>query len=302
MADIEKLNQSIERAVQSLLDLKKTLNTEFQETPIQAQATPEPTDSLDSFDSLERAVHSNKWPAAVNPNLICDPKSESDQVERARGIIELMIEEDLKDKKFLDYGCGPGYVARLAKDYQPKSTVGFDLQHNNWDNVDGVVFTNDFSIVQHHGPYDVILLFDVLDHLKAEPPVAVLKKARDLLSDTGKIYMRCHPFTSRHATHLYNTLNKAYLHLVFTDEELKRLVPEPLNPEHNIGVVYPIKTYGEFIEQAGLKILSRRDLTEKVENFFKIPKIAERIMDNTKFASFPDFQMSLQFIDFVLGK
>ena len=315
MADLEKLNQSFDQMIQLMMQMKQSLSEE--EKPATATApTPAPTPTpkqadsptepeLDSFDKLKEALASSKWPEAVNPNLICDPNSATDKTERGRGIIELMIEEDLKGLKVLDYGCGEGHCVHLATDYETELSVGFDIQANDqWDSLkkDKVIFTTEFSKVQENGPYDIIILFDVIDHLKGEDPVDVLKKVKSILKDEGKIYLRCHPFMSRHATHLYHSLNKAYAHLVFSEEELKQIAPNMEHQEENIGVKFPLKTYHEYLSDAGLKSVNRRDINEKVEPFFKIPKIAERIMNNTGFGNFPEFQMSLQFIDFVLRK
>ena len=95
-------------------------------------------------------------------------------------------------------------------------------------------------------------------------------------------------------------MNKAYAHLVFTEDELKQLTDH--TPEANIKVTYPLKTYAEFFKEAGLKIVYDRKTTQEVEAFFKAPKIAERIIKNTGMSSFPEFQMSLGFIDYVLTK
>ncbi|MEI6851166.1 MAG: hypothetical protein WCK26_04340, partial [Candidatus Saccharibacteria bacterium] len=35
----------------------------------------------------------------------------------------------------------------------------------------------------------------------------VLAQIKDLLSDGGTVYLRTHPFCSRHATHLYHKIN-----------------------------------------------------------------------------------------------
>lgn len=301
MPDIQKVNESLEAAVQSLLNLKKALNEETQQIQAQETASQETPIEYDSFESLKNAVNSDKWPVAVNPNLICDPNSTQDKEERARGIIELMIEQDLKDTKFLDYGCADGAVVNLSKEYETEASVGYDVTQQSWIQK-GTLLTTDWEQVKANGPYDIILLFDVIDHLKSESPTEVLSKIKEVLKDEGRIYMRCHPITSRHATHLYHELNKAYLHLVFTQEELKQLIPNSHYEESNNGPVYPIMGYNKIIEDAGLKIVNRRDLTEKVENFFKIPKIADRIQKTLKYDQFPDFQMSLQFIDHVLSK
>lgn len=316
MADLKKFEQSLDAMVNLLLDMKKSLVGEPTPTsPItvqQTQTQPLPVvdlpnvGELDTFEQLKKAVESDKWPEAVNPNLICNPDSEDDKVERARGIVELMIEDDLKDLRFLDFGCGEGHAAVVAKEYSPAMSVGFDIKANpKWNEFPdnpNVRLTTDFEQVKELGPYNVILLFDVIDHAENESPVNMLAKCKSVLAPGGKIYMRTHPFTSRHATHHYHTLNKAFIHLVFSPEELNQLVPDAKHAElRNIGVVYPIKTYGEFITNAGLKIVTKREVTEKVEPFFRIPKIAERIMKSAKQNKFPDFQMGMQFIDYNLS-
>ena len=72
--------------------------------------------------------------------------------------------------------------------------------------------------------------------------------------------------------------------------------------EENNGPIHPIAGYGKFIKESGLKEVNRRDITESPEAFFKTPEISKRIMENTGHDSFPEFQMSLQFIDYVLEK
>lgn len=327
MANNDKINGILDGVINGLLQLKDALNDGDKQPQVTAQATPAPVkaeqhlqrkpapvverpaapEDLDSFDALKKALESEKWPEAVNPNLICDPNSESDKVERGRGVIELMIEEDLKNLKFLDIGCGEGHAAFVSADYQTAISVGYDIKrHESWDRFSGqksnLLLTTDMAEVRSNGPYDVIILFDVLDHLQGEQPEAMMKNVASLLKDGGKVYMRVHPFISRHGTHLYHNINKAYAHLVFTEAELNQLAPDATFKEPNIGVKYPLRTYSAWIDASGLKIENRRDITEKVEPFFKIPKIAERIMKNVGSQSFPDFQMSLQFVDYVLKK
>ena len=320
MPNLQKLNDGFDQMINLMVEMKKSLASDEpqpQEKKQQREAvkkvetheveekveTPEVEEyDYSNFEQLKKAVMSDKWPEAVNPNLICDPNEESDKVERGRGIIELMIEEDLKGLNFLDIGCGEGHCANLATDYGTEVAVGYDLLgHPSWAEFKSTM-TTDFGIVKENGPYDTIIIFDVLDHIKQESPVSLLSKAKEVLKDDGKIYMRVHPFTSRHATHLYHELNKAFIHLVFTEDELKQLVPESKYVEESTGVLYPVRTYNDYVDKAGLKSINRRDITERVEPFFKIPKIAERIIGTTKMGSFPEFQMSMQFFDYVLGK
>lgn len=324
MANEQRVNELIDKVVHAMLELKqifkqesKVVQAQPQTQPqVQAQSAPPPPrpaatqqpvlETFDDFDSLKKALESDKWPEAVNPNLICDPNSADDKIERGRGIIELMIDEDLKGLKLLDIGCGEGHCAFLSADYDTTVSVGYDLKkYDTWDALpvkSNLHFTSDFAKVEEHGPYDIIIMFDVLDHIDREDPSQLLRRAANLLSPNGKIYLRVHPYISRSGTHLYHDLNKAYVHLVFTPAELKEIVPESKYEEKSYGVLYPLKTYQTMIEKAGLKVENRRDITEKVETFFKIPKIAERIMKNTGMNTFPEFQMSLHFIDYVLRK
>jgi 2-polyprenyl-3-methyl-5-hydroxy-6-metoxy-1,4-benzoquinol methylase len=267
---------------------------------------------LDSFDKLREALNSPKWPDAVNKNLVCDPSSERDKVERGRGILELMIEEDLNELKVLDAGCGEGHCAFLAHEFGTKLSVGYDIKsYPTWDKFfvgkdkglqEKVMFTQDFDRVIANAPYDVVMVFDVIDHIEKEDPATFLTKVAKQLAPSGKLYLRLHPWTSRHGTHLYHDLNKAFVHLVFTEEELRQLIPYSKYEEPSIKVCTPINTYENIIKQSGLKIVRRREIQEKVEPFFKIPKIAERIQRTTKFDKFPEYQLGMQFIDYILQK
>lgn len=321
MPNMQKVNATIDLIMKGLLDLKQailedgdspttTTNQSFQANNVSPQKSPEippeyAGEDLESFEALKKALDSEKWPEAVNPNLICDPDNENDKLERGRGIVELMIEPDLKGLKVLDLGCGEGHVAHVAAEYEPLISVGYDIEENSkWESLkrEGLLLTTNFNEVLSQGPFNVIVIFDVLDHLKNENPIDFLKKAKDALAPDGQIYMRCHPFTSKHATHLYHHLNKSYIHLVFTPDELNKLIPERKYEEDSIGVTTPLATYDKFIDNAGLTKVHRREITSKVDPFFKIPKIAERIMATVKTKQFPEFQLGMDFIDYVLKK
>ena len=293
----------IDETIKSLIEIKNSITGITEQVTASAVSAPITSDDYyGDFESLKKALLSDKWPNAVNPSLICDTNSESDKKERGTGIIELLIEDPLtKDQKFLDYGCGEGHCVSSAPDILGCGiAVGYDIKKYNWPIIPNTKFTNSIDDVALLGPYDAILMFDVLDHVENESPTDLLKKAMSLLAPKGKIYLRTHPWMSRHGTHLYQKLNKAYTHLVFTDEELKQLSDHV--PDANIKTTTPINTYKKIFDDCGAKISSERKITEKVEPFFKIPKISERIMQNTKHDKFPEFQMGLQFVDYVLTK
>lgn len=301
MPDITKANQIIDQIIGNLTELKNSLNG-----PVVSQLSINQTKESDSYDTFEQlctALHGTTWPEAVNSGLICNPNSEYDKCERGKCILELMLEDDPKDTKFLDFGCGEGYCVRFAPEFKTSLAVGYDVHpFKEWKQIDDkVVLTTNFDQVKKIGPYDTILVYDVIDHVLEETPQSVISKISQILAPKGKIIMRCHPFTSRHATHLYHYINKAYVHLVFTEDELNLILPgkERLR---NLGITRPLTTYDSWIKEAGLTIVNRREVTERVEPFFKIPQIAERIMRATSFQQFPEFQLSLQFVDYVLEK
>ncbi|MEI8270382.1 MAG: methyltransferase domain-containing protein [bacterium] len=297
------ISKKIDEVIKTLIELKNSINYDSDSTEkIISNFKLITSEQHGDFEDLKELLLSDKWPAAVNPNLICDPSSEIDKKERGIGIVELLVEDFLSsDDNFLDYGCGEGHCAAAALSALGcKLSVGYDIKKFNWTITDNTTFTSSYEEVKSLGPYKAILIFDVLDHSVEDTPVELLTKAANLLDTDGKIYLRCHPWISRHGTHLYHFLNKAYAHLVFTDEELTKLSDHI--SESNLNVSFPLKTYEEMFEDSNLKIINERKIIEKVEPFFKIPKINERIIRNTKHKQFPEFQMGLSFIDYVLRK
>jgi 2-polyprenyl-3-methyl-5-hydroxy-6-metoxy-1,4-benzoquinol methylase len=249
-------------------------------------------------------INGDNWPNATDPAQICDESSEEDKKERAQGIIEVCVNKNLKDLVVLDYGCGEGHVAFEAAQQGASLAVGYDIQSTDTSVIpfeerrDTLLLTTDMGRVKVNS-YDAIILYDVLDH--TDSPVEVLKICKSLLRDDGEIYVRTHPFCSRHGGHAYKTLNKAFVHLVLTDEELLENYEITL-PEGQ-RVFFPLKSYGEFFQEAELEIKEKNVIKEPVEDFFKNkPAIKSRIMQKFQVQELPEFQMSISFIDYVLGK
>lgn len=277
------------------------------------RAPEEPVDhysSLVEFTELRMLAKSEAWPEAVPFDLICD--DEKDKLERASGIIEHFLQEDLNNKSFLDYGCGQGHAAFMAANhYKAKLSVGFDInEQKNWNEFEiqeNLVITNDFNKVTSYKNYDFILINDVLDH--SNNPAKILEHAVNLKTpQTGKIFIRCHPFTSRHGTHLYKQLNKAYLQLVFTPEELQ--VFGLKEEEFTIFATNPIEAYKKLFKDAGLSVIAENIITQPVEMFFThkpaiLRRIKEKMRKNKNVplvdgTEFPREILEIQFIDYIL--
>lgn len=310
--DLVALKTQLENCVSKIDEIIKKLEEPVIEPPIESpveQPTavepvvelPASTDT--EFEELKKLLESDKWPAAVDPALICDTNSEEDKLNRAEGILELLIEEPLKDKKFLDFGCGEGHTAYKAIAQEVTLSVGYDIiKNDNWAKyqADKLILTTNKEEVQQHAPFDVILIYDVIDHTTQEKASEILTLAKTLLADNGKIYMRTHPFSSRHATHLYHKTNKAFMHLVFTEDELQKLGLE--KTEDHWKVVYPLAKYKALITNVNLKIRSNNVLRQQVEPFFKQQIVANKIIEKFNNKKFPDYQLEQQFLDYVLTK
>ena len=145
-----------------------------------------------------------------------------------------------------------------------KKSVGYD-PHSSLPNSDGkCYFSNDFEKVREEGPFDIVLMYDVLDHLNgfegmdstaiANHMSEVLSQVKLVTHENSKIYLRCHPWCSRHGGHLYNSLNKAFAHVVFSKSELEDMGYEV---EDVAKVIMPRATYDAAIRDAGLKTISQ---------------------------------------------
>ena len=237
---------------------------------------------------------SNEWPEATPTFLICED-SEDDKMERAEGILDY-IGDDLTNKKVLDFGCGEGHVALKASETAIKS-VGYDIVQSGvlaWELGDKCLLTTDFAKVVADGPYDFIILYDVLDHCK--DPVVALNQVKSVCTPETKIFVRCHSWMSRHGSHLYKQLNKAWVHLFFTEDELVKM---GLKLEFIFKYFFPIKTQQDWFAVAGFNTVSSDVIKTAVEPFFRRPELTARIPSEFN-GVFPEFQMSQVFNDYTL--
>jgi 2-polyprenyl-3-methyl-5-hydroxy-6-metoxy-1,4-benzoquinol methylase len=76
-------------------------------------------------DFTEIDIFSNSWPLAVDPLLISDGSIE-DQTMRAETIVDVIL-PPLENKKFLDFGCGEGYVTKVAAKVAALA-MGYDIK------------------------------------------------------------------------------------------------------------------------------------------------------------------------------
>jgi SAM-dependent methyltransferase len=219
------------------------------------------------------------WPLAVPDSLIVRDEATKDL--RAAQIAKSLVEY-YRSKRVLDLGCGDGRVARaVAK--EAAHVVGYDpneakLLSNEKPEAN---VTWRWQLEQFDGvkkSFDFVMLYDVLDHLVGDEPFHFMGWVKELLAPGGSVFLRCHPWTSRHGNHLYEAgVNKAFLHLALTPAEM---VDAGLPVLPNVRVSRPLSVYQTVFRNAGFKIRDRQVQAEPVETFFE-GALLKRIIDVT---------------------
>lgn len=262
-------------------------------------STPEP---IERQRRLEEAVAHEDWPVAIDGAFLVDMNSTDERARRAHAILDTFLDYSLAGKRFLHYLCSDSdVVAEAAR--RGAAVLGYNAQATD----DQTLLVNDWALVAARGPYDAILLFDVLDHLMDEEPEALLRRLTGLLAGRGRLCVRCHPWTARHATHLFGRLNKAYLHLIFNDEDLALL---GLQNQPTRRIIHPLASYAAWFKAAGLQVVDKYVAKQRVEVFF-VEHYAQAIAAHWKLSPNPELaagrqlpleQLNIQYVDYVLSR
>lgn len=244
---------------------------------------------------IKEQIISDDWPEATPADSI--PKTESDKHTRAETILDLVVTEFLNDTRFLEVGCGEGHVAMCAAKRGVKKSVGYDVE-KKWktDGAENLMLTTDWDRVKQSAPYDIILGYDVIDHICDMDVVTALHAMKNVLAQSGRIYLRAHPWCSRHGGHLYQKLNKAYAHLILDESELLRLFG--ISPEPVLKLTHPQETYKKWFRAAGLVVRDEMLTTRKVEEMFLSPSHAVKTRLDQNGVN--HINMAIEYVDYIL--
>lgn len=261
------------------------------------------TESTNELESLKNLINSPNWPQAIDPDLLCNDNNHTEKMERAEGIRDIFINYKMQNMKVLDFGCAEGHLTKAICDKNSSFVVGFDCYLNNQVELekDKGLYTHDWNIVKQNGPYDVVVLYDVIDHLENMTVEECFDKIYDVLNDDGLVFLRIHPFISRHGGHAYNKINKAYIHLFLTENELKYFYPNIKNYP-TIKTIYPVIHIRKILQKTKFVEKTFTMIDHPIEDFFKNPEISSRIKNNMGLQTFPIPQANIQFVDIVLQK
>ncbi len=239
-------------------------------------------------------IKSSQWPEAIASSLIV--KTLEQRQLRAQSILTNFIKKPLNHVRFLDFGCGHGDCVHQAVE-RGALAAGYDIEANTcWQEQKGE-YSTDIDRITGLGPYDIILLYDVMDHIM-DGTFKMIELLKTMMTNDSIVYVRCHPYSSRHGGHLYEQLNKAYLHLFMSPLELQQLnITMPAIRQ----IITPSETYLAIFKECGLTIINTDISYVAPESVIELvmPFIINKwqkfgITDLTQILSI----MSIQFIDY----
>lgn len=254
-------------------------------------------------NNIDKLVLSDLWPRAVPEAIIA--RTDEQVRLRAKSIMRSYV-GDIQGKKFLDFGCGLGHCVMEAQK-TAETSIGYDIIANKlWDEFtvaehqNFAYFTTDFAKVKWHAPYDYILLYDVIDHIERNTLESVVDSLNELITDKTIIKIRCHPWTSIHGGHMYETLNKAYAHLLLSDETIAKYQKEYCNK-----IDRPVMTYDKLFEKFKRigYIVHRMHWNNSITNVIRDKSIMKLITDRVNGdPAWQEAVLPIEYIDFTLGK
>jgi len=129
-------------------------------------------------NSGERPLVNSKW-EEVNHYLQFAYKIAASKITNSTSVI--------------DYGCGGGYGTEYLSRFTKNAVVGFDpdvdtIRQNRtfFKNAANLTFCHDEAKLSR---YDVVVFFQVIEHLDREMIPQCLKKIKNLLNDNGVLYL-----------------------------------------------------------------------------------------------------------------
>jgi SAM-dependent methyltransferase len=139
--------------------------------------------------------------------------------------------EDLLDKDVLDFGCGEGGLSFLVATFGARSITGIDLNeelvHSALARLQGLncatsarfmVGSDSKAIDLHDSSIDVILCFDVLEHILDYRDI--IREWRRVLRPQGRVFITWVPWFHPYGHHIHPLVPLPWVHAFFSDKTL----------------------------------------------------------------------------------
>lgn len=194
----------------------------------------------------------------------------------------------LENKVVLDAGCGLGGRTVYYSEKGAESIVGIDIDENHikfskefaaYKKVKNISFmvANFIDIPLESNKFDVIILNDVLEHIRTEYLEPALLELKRVLKPGGTLLLEFPPWTSPFAAHLYDHISIPWCHYLFSERVLIEYV-ESKNLEDRFGKLSSIEHFKE------LNKLKRREFIKLMQqvNFVEL-HFQRRIIKNLNF-------------------
>lgn len=291
-----KIIQSLEQqshCIQALVnDLNKLLPV-IDNKPI---ITKNDTDDNFSNDIINNPFNFDDidWPEAIPTIAISDYL----QTKLVQFLCDLTT-YNIPFGNMLDYGCGDGAITNELANYG--SIIGYDItKYDSWSSY-YIKLTSNLDDITEAAPFDTIIVNDVLDHARGQTPSEIISFLYELLDDNGKLFIRCHPWTSRHGGHLHTTINKAYSHLFIPSNNLKNY-----NLQHNLKIIRPLATYESWFKEINLKPSMMKIIPEAIPEYIKQPNMTDYLIKEIWNGQITQDQMHkimlIQLVDYIITK
>ena len=186
------------------------------------------------------------------------------------------LDIEIKNKNILDVGCGDGgFITAFSE--KKAITTGIEIKDFNWDpksKVDFVVgnIIND-PIKLDDECFDIIIIRDVIEHIKKEEKEVFLKKIYDMIGENGVLFVTFPPFYSPFGLHQQVFCKSKLKYIPFLS-----LLPQSLlkiilylfkEDEHTINELIDIKSCAMTIRKF-VKMIKKLDYIVKYQKYYFI--------------------------------
>ncbi len=100
--------------------------------------------------------------------------------------VRALIESEFGIHKLLDYGCGSGQFIKSIHGINGINAFGYEPYMSERVSDDSQIYT-EFSTAKIKGPFDVITIFETIEHLDERELLEFLDRANEILTADGKI-------------------------------------------------------------------------------------------------------------------